>query len=73
MYQDLEIDDEANLEYDEKNDHLKFVKDKTILKLISHEKFLFSDEIGKKNKFGFNQTRKFVITDTAIYNLKDKK
>ena len=73
MYQDLEIDDEANLEYDEKNDHLKFVKDKTILKLISHEKFLFSDEIGKKNKFGFNQTRNFVITDTAIYNLKDKK
>ena len=72
MYTDLEIDDEAPLEFDPKNDILKLAKDKKILKLISNEKFLFSDEIAKKNKFGFNQTRNFVITDTAIYNLKDK-
>ena len=72
MYTDLEIDDEAPLEFDPKNDILKLAKDKKILKLISNEKFLFSDEITKKNKFGFNQTRNFVITDTAIYNLKDK-
>ena len=73
MYGDLEIDDEAPLEFDPKNDHLKFAKDKTLLKIITNEKLLFSDEIAKKNKFGFNQTRNFVITDTAIYNLKDKK
>ena len=73
MYADLEIDDEAPLEFDPKNDHLQFAKDKSILKLINNEKFLFSDQIEKKNKFGFNQTRNFIITDTAIYNLKDKK
>ena len=73
MYVDLEIDDEAPLEFDPKNDHLQFAKDKSILKLINNEKFLFSDQIEKKNKFGFNQTRNFIITDTAIYNLKDKK
>ena len=73
MFADWEIDDESPLEFDPKNDHLKFAEDKSILKIISNEKFLFSDEIAKKNKFGFNQTRNFVITDTAIYNLKDKK
>ena len=73
MYADLEIDDEAPLEFDKKNDHLQFSKDKSILKLINNEKFLFSDQIEKKNKFGFNQTRNFIITDTAIYNLKEKK
>ena len=73
MFTDLEIDDESPLEFDPKNDHLKLAKDKSILNIISNEKFLFSDEISKKNKFGFNQTRNFVITDTAIYNLKDKK
>ena len=73
MYADLEIDDEAPLEFDQKNDHLQFSKDKAILKIINNEKFLFSDQIEKKNKFGFNQTRNFIITDTAIYNLKEKK
>ena len=73
MFAELEIDDEAPLEFDQKNDHLQFAKDKSILKIINNEKFLFSDQIEKKNKFGFNQTRNFIITDTAIYNLKDKK
>ena len=48
MYADLEIDDEAPLEFDPKNDHLQFAKDKSILKLINNEKFLFSDQIEKK-------------------------
>ena len=72
MFANWEIDDEYPIEFDSKNDHLKLAKDPSILKIISNEKFLFSDEITKKNKFGFNQTRNFVITDTAIYNLKDK-
>ena len=70
---DLEIDDDSPLEFDPKNDHLKLVKDASIKKMISNETFLFSDEIAKKNKFGFNQNRYFILTDNAIYNLKAKK
>ncbi len=70
---DLEIDDDSPLEFDPKNDHLKLVKDPSIIKMISNETFLFSDEIAKKNKFGFNQSRYFILTDNAIYNLKSKK
>ena len=70
---DLEIDDDAPLEFDPKNDHLKLVKDEAIKAMISNETFLFSDEIAKKNKFGFNQNRYFIVTDNAIYNLKAKK
>ncbi len=70
---DLEIDDDSQLEFDPKNDHLKLAKDDAIKKMISNEVFLFSDEIAKKNKFGFNQTRYFILTDNAIYNLKAKK
>ena len=73
MYGDDEIDDDSPLEFDPKNDHLKLYKDPAVLKMISNEKFLFSDEIYKKNKFGFNQTRYCILTDNAIYNLKDKK
>ena len=74
MYGTSEYEDEdcIQLEFDIKNDHLHFKKDPTIQKIISNEKFLFSDEINKKNKFGFNQTRNFVLTDNAIYNLKGK-
>ena len=70
---DLENEDESPLEYDPKNDHLGYEKDPAIKKMISNEKFLFSDLIYKKNKFGFNQSRNFVLTDNAIYNLKAKK
>ena len=70
---DLEIDDDSPLEFDPKNDHLKLEKDPAVKKMISNEKFLFSDEIAKKNKFGFNQARSFILTDNAIYNLKSKK
>lgn len=73
MYGNDEIDDDSPLEFDPKNDHLKLYKDPAVLKMISNEKFLFSDEIYKKNKFGFNQTRYCILTDNAIYNLKDKK
>ena len=73
MYGNDEIDDDSPLEFDPKNDHLKLYKDPAVMKMISNEKFLFSDEIYKKNKFGFNQTRYCILTDNAIYNLKDKK
>ena len=75
MYGQIDFDNEdiAQLEYDPGNDHLKFEKDPEIKKLITNEKFLFSDEIYKKNKFGFNQTRQVILTDNALYNLKNKK
>lgn len=75
MYADIDSDNEdpVQLEFDKKNDHLNLVGDKDIKKIISTEKFLFSDKIYKKNKFGINQGRNMVMTDNAIYNLKDKK
>ena len=74
MYGASEFDDEepTQLEFDIKNDHLHLEKDPAIKKIITNEKFLFSDEINKKNKFGFNQARTFLLTDNAIYNLKGK-
>ena len=75
MYGQIDFDNEepAQLEYDPLNDHLKCEGDPEIKKLIQNEKFLFSDEIYKKNKFGFNQTRQVIITDNALYNLRSKK
>ena len=75
MYGQMDFDNEdiAQLEFDPGNDHLKFEKDPEIKKVITNEKFLFSDEIYKKNKFGFNQARQVVLTDNALYNLKNKK
>ena len=70
---DFENDDPIQLEFDKKNDHLNSEKDPSIKEIISNEKFLFSDLIYKKNKFGFNQSRNFVLTDNALYNLKGKK
>ena len=70
---DFESDDPIQLEFDKKNDHLNLEKDASIKEIISNEKFLFSDLIYKKNKFGFNQSRNFVLTDNALYNLKGKK
>ena len=75
MYGQIEFDNEEppQLEYDQVNDHLNFEQDEEIKKIISNEKFLFSDEIYKKNKFGFNQTRQVILTDNALYNLRSKK
>jgi len=70
---DFDYDEPAQLEYDPVNDHLQYEKDPEIKKIITNEKFLFSDEMYKKNKFGFNQTRQVVLTDLALYNLKSKK
>ena len=74
MYgQDMYNDDPVQLEFDKNNDHLLLEKDADIRKIINGEKFLFSDYIYKKNKFGFNQSRICIITDNALYNLKGKK
>ena len=75
MYGQIDFDNEdpVQLEFDKKNDHLNFEKDDEIRKIITNEKFLFSDFISKKNKFGFNQSRNLVLTDNALYNLKGKK
>ena len=70
---DFENDEPVQLEFDKKNDHLDLEKDKSIREIITNEKFLFSDYIYKKNKFGFNQSRICVLTDNALYNFKGKK
>jgi hypothetical protein len=71
---DFDNEDESQLlEFDPINDHCNYAKDKEIKKIITTEKFLFSDDIYKKNKFGFNQTRQLILTDLALYNLKSKK
>jgi hypothetical protein len=70
---DFENDDPVQLEFDKRNDHLDLEHDKSIREIITGEKFLFSDYIYKKNKFGFNQSRICIITDNALYNLKGKK
>ena len=67
------IDDELQLKYNKKNDHLNLYKNEDIKKMINKEEFLFSDEINKKKKLGFNKTEDLVITDNAIYILKSKK
>jgi hypothetical protein len=66
---DFENDDPVQLEFDKRNDHLDLEHDKSIREIITGEKFLFSDYIYKKNKFGFNQSRICIITDNALYNL----
>ena len=75
MYGDIDPDNEdvIELEFDEKNDHLKFANDKEIKDIISNEKFLLSDIISRKNMLGFNQWQNIVITDNALYCLKGKK
>lgn len=45
---DFDYDEPAQLEYDPVNDHLQYEKDPEIKKIITNEKFLFSDEMYKK-------------------------
>ena len=55
-------------------DNLNFEDDPDIKEIIGSECILFSDKIQKIHKglFKQNQQRNFVITDQAIYNLKNK-
>ena len=55
-------------------DNLNFEDDSDIKNLIGSECILFSDKIQKIHKgiFKQNQQRNFLITDQAIYNLKEK-
>ena len=36
------------------------------------DQLVFADILKKKNRFGFQQKRIIVITDNAIYNIKEK-
>ena len=54
-------------------DFLNFTKDYTIKNNITRdEEIQFSDKIDKINKNGWKQSRNLVLTDKAIYNLKNK-
>lgn len=65
--------DSTSKQVDVTYDLLNFGNDPAILRMIGKETFLFSDEIIKINRFGFQQFRNLVITNNAIYNLKNKK
>ena len=53
-------------------DNLSFANDKDILKTTNNEKLLFSDNIIKINRYNMSQERTFLITASAVYNLKKK-
>ena len=53
-------------------DNLSFANDKEILKTTNNEKLLFSDNIIKINRYNMSQERTFLITASAVYNLKKK-
>lgn len=54
-------------------DYLKFAESGDLESIISTEKLLFSDKIIKINRYGLNQERVILITNSAIYNLKKRR
>jgi serum/glucocorticoid-regulated kinase 2 len=52
-------------------DYLNFSKEENIFKLIRNEKLIYSSKVIKINKFNFKQERNLLITNKAIYNLKN--
>ena len=54
-------------------DYLAFTSDKDICKLLDkHEKVMLSDKVEKYSPFGWTQTRKLLITNKYVYNIKNK-
>ena len=53
-------------------DYLNFSKESAIKSFVRDEPIYFSDKITKINHYGFSQTRNIIITNKAIYNLKNK-
>ena len=54
------------------NDMLNLANDSEIKSIIFDETLYYSGKVTKKNKWGMNQERNFIITDQAIYNLEKK-
>ena len=53
-------------------DHLNFINDKGIKKIIGNDELLLSDKIIKINRYGLSQERYILVTNQNIYNLKKK-
>ena len=53
-------------------DHLNFINDKEIKKIIGEDELLLSDKLVKINRFGLCQERIILVTNHNIYNLKKK-
>ena len=53
-------------------DYIGFTQDATLMALIKGEKLFFADKIKKTNMFNWTQTRTFVVTEQAIYNIHSK-
>ena len=61
------------MESDNKSkDHLNFINDKEIQKIIGNDELLLSDKLIKINRYGLSQERFIVITNKNIYNFKKK-
>ena len=54
------------------HDALSYAGDSEISKIVNGEAILFSDAIIKINRYNMSQERNFVITKSAVYNLKKK-
>ena len=53
-------------------DHLNYINDKEIKKIIGEDELLLSDKLVKINRFGLSQERIILVTNKNIYNLKKK-
>ena len=56
----------------ENEDFLGLASDPAIKQHLNGEKLIYSCKVVKENRFGMNQERSLIISDKAIYNLKDK-
>ena len=52
-------------------DRLNFENNPEIRALICHETLYYSDKVTKIKEWRFNSSRNFLVTDQAIYNLKE--
>ena len=56
----------------ENEDFLGLASDASVKQYLNGEKLIYSCKVIKENRFGMNQERSLVISDKAIYNLKEK-
>jgi len=63
---------DITLDYLRVQDYIGFTQDATLMALIKGEKLFFADKIKKTNMFNWTQTRTFVVTEQAIYNIHKK-
>ena len=56
----------------ENEDFLGLASDASVKQYLNGEKLIYSCKVIKENRFRMNQERSIVISDKALYNLKEK-